>query len=54
LESARHIDEAHNYGSWATRYVGEPGTEPQDIDLLVIGTPAVETSDGGSTLPASN
>ena len=42
LEGARDVEEAHIYGSWAARYVGEPGSEPRDIDLLVIGTPAVE------------
>lgn len=25
------------FGSWAARYLGEPGREPNDIDVLVIG-----------------
>ncbi len=25
------------YGSWASRYLGEPGRAPNDIDVLVIG-----------------
>ncbi len=29
------------YGSWARRYAGEPGAPPNDIDVLVIGTPDV-------------
>lgn len=28
------------YGSWAARYHGEPGPPPNDVDLLVLGTPA--------------
>ncbi len=28
------------YGSWAARYHGEPGPPPNDLDLLVLGTPA--------------
>jgi DNA-binding transcriptional ArsR family regulator len=29
------------YGSWALRYAGVPGPPPQDVDLLVVGTPDV-------------
>jgi hypothetical protein len=25
------------FGSWAARYLGEPGRAPNDIDVLVIG-----------------
>lgn len=42
LEGAHDVDGAYIYGSWAARYVGEPGSEPQDIDLLVVGTPEVQ------------
>jgi DNA-binding transcriptional ArsR family regulator len=28
------------YGSWAARYEGEPGREPRDVDVMVVGTPA--------------
>lgn len=35
------IDRALIYGSWARRYAGEPGMQPQDIDLLVVGSPDV-------------
>jgi len=34
------IREAHIYGSWAARRLGEPGDPPRDIDVAVIGTPA--------------
>jgi len=33
------IDRAFIYGSWATRYQGQPGSVPVDIDVLVIGSP---------------
>lgn len=32
------VVEAYIYGSWAARYCGEPGPEPADVDVLVIGT----------------
>lgn len=35
------IDRAVIYGSWAARFHGEPGPTPNDIDVLVIGTPDV-------------
>jgi predicted nucleotidyltransferase len=35
------IERAVIYGSWARRYHGEAGPLPQDVDLLVIGTPGV-------------
>jgi hypothetical protein len=27
------------YGSWASRYSGEPGPAPSDVDVLLIGAP---------------
>lgn len=42
LGSIRGIDGAWIYGSWAHRYDGEPGEEPADIDLLVVGEPDVD------------
>lgn len=27
------------FGSWAARYLGQPGRAPNDIDVLVIGSP---------------
>lgn len=31
------IDSAFLYGSWAARYSGEPGSPPNDVDVLVVG-----------------
>lgn len=33
------IERALIYGSWASRYHNQPGAPPNDIDLLVVGTP---------------
>lgn len=32
------ISHAFIYGSWAARYLGEPGSVPGDVDVLVVGT----------------
>ena len=32
------ITHAFIYGSWAARYLGEPGPVPGDVDVLVVGT----------------
>jgi hypothetical protein len=37
LSGIAGVDAAYIYGSWAARFGGEPGAEPQDIDVLVIG-----------------
>ena len=42
LRDVPGIEEAFIYGSWATRYLGEPGDAPEDIDVLVIGAPDVD------------
>lgn len=34
----RGVERAFIYGSWASRHHGEPGPQPRDIDLLVIGS----------------
>src|SRR5699024_3077911 len=31
------VDEAFIYGSWASRYRGEAGSVPGDVDVLVVG-----------------
>lgn len=36
------IEEAFVYGSWASRYEGESGATPEDVDLMVIGEPPVD------------
>lgn len=42
LAAVDGIDQAYIFGSWARRYLGEPGEYPRDIDLLVIGNPDVD------------
>lgn len=39
LSAIENIEVAFIYGSFAARATGTPGPPPQDIDLLVIGTP---------------
>lgn len=36
------IEHAFIYGSWARRSEGEPGEDPGDIDVLVVGAPQVD------------
>src|SRR5713101_7701203 len=38
LANAQGITFAFVYGSWAARYLGEPGPVPDDVDVLVVGT----------------
>lgn len=33
------VEQIYLYGSWAARYAGEEGPAPNDIDVLLIGTP---------------
>lgn len=33
------VERALIYGSWAARYHSQPGPPPNDIDVLVVGTP---------------
>ena len=33
------VERAYLFGSWAARYVGEPGNDPRDVDVLVVGNP---------------
>jgi hypothetical protein len=39
LRGVDGIELAYIFGSWAARYSGEAGPMPNDIDLLVIGSP---------------
>ncbi len=41
LGDLQGIEEAHVFGSWAARYVGEPGPPPRDVDVLVVGDAAL-------------
>lgn len=40
LMSIAGIEHAYLYGSWAARYQGEPGLDPVDIDIVVVGAPS--------------
>lgn len=37
LTDVTGVEEAYVYGSWAARFEGEIGSDPNDIDVLVIG-----------------
>jgi DNA-binding Lrp family transcriptional regulator len=39
LKQLAGVEAAFIYGSWASRYAGERGEAPGDIDLLVLGRP---------------
>ena len=39
LASVDGVEQAYVYGSWAARYLGEPGQDPADVDVMVVGTP---------------
>lgn len=39
LSAVSGVDAAYLYGSWARRYLREPGPPPRDIDVLVVGSP---------------
>jgi DNA-binding transcriptional ArsR family regulator len=38
LSGIKGVEHAAIYGSWAARFHGAPGPQPNDIDVLVIGT----------------
>lgn len=33
-------ERAFIFGSWAARYLGEPGEQPADVDVMIVGAPA--------------
>ena len=39
LREVPGIEHAFLFGSWAARYAGVPGSEPADIDVLLVGSP---------------
>ncbi len=39
MNSIDGIEELYLFGSWAARYSGEAGRAPNDLDVLVIGSP---------------
>ncbi|WP_238008792.1 winged helix-turn-helix domain-containing protein [Dactylosporangium sp. AC04546] len=34
------VEGLYVFGSWAARYFGRPGAAPNDVDVLVVGSPA--------------
>jgi hypothetical protein len=38
LSGIAGVEQAYIYGSWAARYLGEPGPVPRDVDVLIVGT----------------
>jgi len=42
LSKQSGIDTAYIFGSWASRFHGEPGPFPRDVDVVVIGSPNVD------------
>jgi predicted nucleotidyltransferase len=38
LSGVTGVEAAYIYGSWAARYLGEPGPVPHDVDVLVVGS----------------
>ena len=43
LSGIAGIEQAMIYGSWAARFHGQAGPQPNDIDVLVVGTPDLAT-----------
>ena len=39
LRQVSGIDRALIVGSWAARFLGEPGAPPRDVDVVVVGQP---------------
>lgn len=39
LSGIDRVEQAFVYGSWAARFTGEEGADPNDIDVLVVGNP---------------
>ncbi|MFJ2619352.1 nucleotidyltransferase family protein [Glutamicibacter sp. NPDC087344] len=37
LAQAEGVEQAYIFGSWASRYMGNDGPEPNDIDVLIVG-----------------
>lgn len=40
LRDVKDIDEAFIFGSWAARYLGVPGPDPVDVDVMIVGNPS--------------
>ena len=46
LKGANGVEQAFIYGSWASRYRGESGPVPNDVDVLVVGSADRDDLDG--------
>lgn len=42
LAGVEGIERAYLFGSWAARHLGIPGVPPNDLDLLVVGSPDLD------------
>lgn len=49
LDGMAEVTEAFIYGSWAARYVGQPGPIPNDVDVLVVGSVDLDDLDDLAT-----
>lgn len=49
LRGVSGVDAAYLFGSWASRYAGERGPAPHDIDVLVIGQPDRDALDDATS-----
>jgi len=45
LRDVTGVEQAFIYGSWAARESGVPGGPPDDVDVLVVGTPSLDDLD---------
>lgn len=39
LADVAGVEQAFIFGSWAARHLGEPGSAPNDLDVLIVGSP---------------
>jgi DNA-binding transcriptional ArsR family regulator len=53
LGGVADIDEVWVYGSWAARRSGEVGAPPGDIDVIVVGAPALDDLDEAAVAAAA-
>lgn len=40
LSGVAGIEHVEIVGSWAARFLGHPGSQPRDLDVVVVGTPS--------------
>ncbi|MDR1118378.1 MAG: ArsR family transcriptional regulator [Bifidobacteriaceae bacterium] len=39
LKGVAGVDSAFVFGSWARRFTGQPGPDPNDVDVILVGAP---------------